>query len=395
MVEMLYLTYISKEIFNTIKLIFCKLTELTQKNEFKAVSYKKLYAMVGGLESTDFVIDKLLKEPTKISSAVEKIRIDSRVTELQRFDSFTIRDSFSLHDEGGKEINPQTVDNFDRNPIQFIIKLNKTDMKLTERFSRKYFESIDSSIEFTIIYDGFYALYFSEIGSDIAEHSLFLDARDKVKDILNPLNPQSIPPDLADEIIAIKYNDDKITVSVSDNEYDLGSAKTSQATKSKVAKGVYNALKLQLDFIYAFAKHVSVAHKNLSEIRDLNAKLLSTYTRVFETPRWKLYTIYKLSKDLNLDVANLMGKINSYFDSKNASEKWNYNEQENGIEKLLQPIKKEVLSLLEEDVQPEIKILELIISQITGNMQLLKSYYVVAISALAGAVAGAIMSKII
>lgn len=46
-------------------------------------------------------------------------------------------------------------------------------------------------------------------------------------------------------------------------------------------------------------------------------------------------------------------------------------------------------------IQPEFRILEMMITQITGYMQLMKSYYVIALSALVGAIVGAIASRII
>jgi hypothetical protein len=59
-----------------------------------------------------------------------------------------------------------------------------------------------------------------------------------------------------------------------------------------------------------------------------------------------------------------MENINNYFDAKNTIENWSYGEiEQDDVEKLLLPVKKQVLSLFEEDVQPEFRILELIITK--------------------------------
>lgn len=377
------------------KLIFSEVNDKdTGKKEAPAL-HKRIVARVGGLSLFDFRIEKMLEEPDKLTEFFDALRKDPRVTELQRFDSHSIQDFYSLLDDG-KSVGTDSVDILDRKPVQFVVTLEKTDMRLTEQFSNKFFESIDHSVKFVVIVDSFFVMYFSELGEINEEANLFLDVRDKLEKILKPFNPKSLPPNLADVRIIVDYNDDEILAFLSNGEGKIELKSYKDSDIGKVAQRLYNTLKFILGGTYTLAQEVSKAHEYLGNITDLNSRLLTTYKKVLETSRLKITAINKHSKALSFEISELMENINDFFDAKNTIENWSYSEiEQNDVEKLLLPVKKQVLSLFEEDVQPEFRILELIITQITGYMQLLKSYYVIALSALIGAVVGAITSRII
>ncbi len=377
------------------KLIFSEVNDKDTGKKEESTLHKRIVARVGGLSLIDFRIEKMIKEPDKITKFIDALRKDSRVTELQRFNSHSIQDFYSLPDDG-KFVDTELVDILDKKPVQFVVTLEKTDMRLTEKFSNELFESIDHPVKFVVIVDGFFVMYFSELGENTEEANLFLDARDKLEKILKPFIPKSVPPNLADIRIIVDYNDDEILAFLANEEGKIELKSSKGSDIGKVSQRLYNRLKFRLGSIYTLAREVSKAHENLGNITDLNSQLLTTYKKVLETSRLKITAINKHSKTLNFEITELMENINNYFDAKNTIENWRYSEiEQDDVEKLLLPVKNQVLSLFEEDVQPEFRILELIITQITGYMQLLKSYYVIALSALIGAVVGAITSRII
>lgn len=345
--------------------------------DLKSVEWPTLTAVIGGMKLASLDSDDLEKNPNAIDELIDYLSKDPHVSDVGRIDISTV---IQLK-----------VDSLYHKPIVFCLHVGLEDMNPDSEIVTFKAEAISKVHDFIVLLSGNYAIYFSKSEDVKGSRLPFLMARDLLKKVLEQYNYMTIPPNLARGNLTVQRTPTDNYISVKANSDDVVQIQASASSLIDAVKTLYNKVEWGLSYTYVLANYIQEAGQDRRQIFDLNNSTLKIHKELVELPSYSVVESYLLSKKLRASIADLLLKINSYYNNYNSAQKrMEALEESSGSMQLLKPVFEHVKSIHSRSDVPEFRTVEMIISQVTNKIQSLSSYYVVLISSLVGAVVGAL-----